>query len=77
MIKEIDCVMCVGTTKRKAEIVLSWPASVPQRHAVCLVHADEIWKTIIKKFIGTEAYYGFTVQALPSFCDLENNDKRN
>lgn len=48
----------------RAEVVVSWPASVPQVHKVCEPCAGDIWNTLSLKFTGTEAYMCFTIEPI-------------
>ncbi len=56
----MKCSMCESV----AESIVSWPASEPQRHAVCGVCGHTIWATLSEKFSGTAAYAGFTIQPI-------------
>lgn len=51
------CAMC----EKKAVVVVSWPASKPQKHSVCDSCAHVIWDTLSKQHSGTEAFMGFTL----------------
>lgn len=53
----MKCSMC----EHKAEVRVSWPASVPQDHAVCECCASQIWNKLSTQFTGTEAFRGFTI----------------
>ena len=56
----MKCAMC----KDRAEVTVSWPASVPQAHAVCDACAHSIWDRLSTQFSGTEAFIGFTIMPI-------------
>lgn len=56
----MKCEMC----SEKAEVVVAWPASIPQKHAVCDPCGHSIWDILSTKFTGTEAFMGFTITPL-------------
>jgi hypothetical protein len=48
----------------KAEVKVSWPATVAQEHNVCESCAHHIWDRLSTQFSGTEAFMGFTIEPI-------------
>ncbi len=60
MTSRFNCAQCGN----KAEVICSWPASIAQRHALCLSCGQSIWDKISTDFSGTEACMCFSIEPL-------------
>ncbi len=60
--------------KDRAEVTVSWPASVRQEHNVCDSCAHSIWDRLSTNFTGTEAFLGFTIMPIAQPDDLRGNE---